>query len=277
MKLSSDHPGKRAAERLYLLYTPVWGLAAGLVMVTGLGSRWGGGPLLALGFGLWIILLGLGLALAPEEERKRPFFRRYHVKLQAFVALLSFFGNYFGTRYFYEILDMNYGFKTSVVWNDVPLFLYPLTAVYFTTYAVLLNVVVRAVGARRGRPPGSVDPLALAVASFALAFLETLLNDNPFLRDAFCYGNKGLALSLGTALYGVHFVFAGPLWFVMDERPEDDSPMRNALLGPAAAFALCLVSDEIVKYHIAPRFTTVVEGRVGLYGKHPGPTCLRGR
>src|SRR4051794_40007392 len=190
MNLWSSNPGKRAAQRVYLGYTPVWGGVTGVVMLTGLVERWGDGPLLALGFGLWAALLAAGLVFRAEEDRGRPWLELYHVKLSAFMAVLSFTGNYFGTRYFYEILDMHYGFHATWNLNDVPLFLYPLTAVYFTTYSVLLDLCLRAAASSSGRGRGA----ALLVSSLGLAFLETALNANPAMKSSFCYGDLGFAL-----------------------------------------------------------------------------------
>jgi cycloeucalenol cycloisomerase len=268
MNLWSKNPGKRAAQRLYLAYTPIWGAVLGAVMLTGLVNRWGDGPLLALGFGLWLILLGAGLVLRAEEDRGKPWHQLYHVKLSAFVAVLAFTGNYFGTRYFYEILDMHYGFHATVVLNDVPLFLYPLTAVYFTTYTVLLDLSLRA-----ARSLGAGKIPALLTCSFALAFLETALNANPSMKSSFCYGDLGFALGFGTLLYGLDFVIAGPLWHRIDERPGECTSLRDVVASVLAASMLILCADELVEGVVAPHFTTVVRGRVGIPGKQ-GPSCL---
>jgi cycloeucalenol cycloisomerase len=275
MNLWSDNPGKRAAQRLYLAYTPIWGAACGAVMLTGLASRWGDVPLLLLGFGLWIPLLVAGIVLRAPEDRGRPWHRLYHVKLSAFMAAFSFFGNYFGTRYFYEVLDMHYGFRATWNLNDVPLFLYPLTAVYFTTYSVLLDLALRAASARWGRSRWSRWP-ALVVVSLLLAAMETSLNANPAMKSSFCYGDLGFALWFGTLMYGAHFVVAGPCWHRIDERRGDDTPLREVWVSVAAAFALILCMDEAFENVIAPRFTTVVQGRVGVPGKQ-GPSCLAPR
>jgi cycloeucalenol cycloisomerase len=271
MKIWSDDPGKRAAERLYLAYTPVWGAACGAVMLTGLADRWGDGPLLALGLGLWIGLLAAGFAFRAPEDRGRPFHRLYHFKLGVFMAAFAFFGNYFGTRYFYEILDMHYGFRAGWNLNDVPLFLYPLTAVYFTTYSVLLSVSLRAAASLF--PGRAARAGALVAASLLLAGLETGLNANPSMKSTFCYGDLRFALWFGTLMYGAHFMIAGPCWHRIDEHRGDDTPLREVLASVLAAFMLVLCADELVAGVIAPHFTTVVPGRVGIPGKQ-GPSCL---
>jgi cycloeucalenol cycloisomerase len=260
-------PGKRAAQEIYLAYTPIWGAVCGAVMLGGRAQRWGDGPLCALGFGLWIVLLAAGFLRRAPEDRALPWYALYHAKLSAFVAVFAFLGNWFGTRYFYEVLDMHYGFRTSLYWNDVPVFLYPLTAVYFTTYAVLFDLAVNA-AERRGAPRA----LAVCLAAPALAFLETALNTNPWMRGAFCYGDLRFALGFGTAMYGSHFVIAGPLWRRIDERPGRPTPLLEAALGAFAAMMVVLCADEAWA-RAATKLTNVVPGRVGIPGKQ-GPSCI---
>lgn len=264
----SENPGRRAAERVYLAFTPVWGAICGVVMLGGLAGRWGDGPLLVLGFGLWAVLLGLGFFYRAKEDRGRPFHELYHTKLSLFIGIFAFLANWFGTRHFYEVLDMHYGFRVSYYWNDVPVFLYPLTAVYFTTYAVLFDLAVRAASRRK-------IPMALAVfvASLLLAMLETALNANPFMRGTFCYGNLGFALTFGTVMYGSHFIFAGPLWHRIDRERAKETGISEVVLTAFAAMMMVLAADEVWARAVAPAFTTVVPGRVGIPGKQ-GPSCL---
>ena len=71
-RVSADNPGKRAAERYFLLYTLVWGPIAGLVMLGGWAERWGDVELLLFGG-----LMGAGAVVAPmlrpaPEERVLP-------------------------------------------------------------------------------------------------------------------------------------------------------------------------------------------------------------
>ncbi len=271
MTLWSDNPGKRAAQRLYLAYTPIWGAACGAVMLTGLADRWEDVPLLAMGFGLWAVLLAAGFVLRADEDRGRPWYRLYHAKLSAFVAAFAFFGNYFGTRYFYEVLDMHYGFRATWNLNDVPVFLYPLTAVYFTTYSALLDVALRATTSSSSSRRVRVG--ALVACSLLLAGLETSLNANPSMKSSFCYGNLGFALWFGTLMYGVHFMIAGPCWHRIDERRGDDTRLGEVLASVLAAQMLIMCADEVFSRALAPHLTTVVPGRVGIPGKQ-GPSCL---
>src|SRR5262249_20249059 len=103
--LFSENPGKRAAERWYLLYTPIWGAAAGVVMTTGLGVRWSQQPsgdlaFLLFGIGIWLGELLGGYAFRAPEDAARPWWRLYHTKFQIWMFVFAFLGNYF-TQYFY--------------------------------------------------------------------------------------------------------------------------------------------------------------------------------
>lgn len=263
------HEGKAAAERWYLVFTPIWGVVVGVVMIGGVAASWSTSPLgdlgyMALGTGLWLALVIGGHATAPASERARPWTRRAHTKIQAWMLIFAVLGNYY-SEYFYEILHMHYGFGTQWNLHGVPLFLYPLTAVYFTTYATLLNLARRGLasrlpaGAPRWLRAGAYIPLCFVVAG-----LETALNANPWIPELFCYDDLGFALSFGTLMYGLWFVVTAPLWFAIDEDPGDDTPPRQALLSALAGFMLVLCVNEAIREHVAPRFTEVRRGQIGL-------------
>ncbi len=229
---SSRHLGKAAAERWYLLFTPIWGLLASLVMLGGAAEAWRDAPwgdlaFMSFGAGLWFALLIGGILRAPASEQQRSWWRRSHIKIQAFMLVFACLGNYY-TEYFYEILHMHYGFGTAWNLHNVPLFLYPLTAVYFTTYATLLNTGTRALrsllpaNARRRRA------LAYLPLCFVVAGLETLLNANPWIHGVFCYDDLSFALGFGTLMYGLWFVIMAPLWAWIDEEPGDDAPAARS-------------------------------------------------
>ncbi len=273
---SPEHPGKAAAERWYLIFTPIWGLVAAVVMLGGAPLRWRHAPwgdwaYMAFGAGLWIALLVGGHLTAPASERARPWWRRSHTKIQAWMLIFAGLGNYY-SEYFYETLHMPYGFGTGWNLHQVPLFLYPLTAVYFTTYATLLNIGARALRSRIPEGAPRLRALAYLPLCFVVAGLETLLNANPWIHEVFCYDDLSFALGFGTLMYGLWFVVTAPLWGWIDERAEDDAPLSRALLTALAGFMLVLCVNEFVREWVAPRFTTVERGAVGL-DDHAG-SCL---
>lgn len=273
----SSNPAKRAAERWYLLYTPVWGLLAGLVMTTGLGVHWSRHPLgdvsfFSFGVSLWLgCLLGGYPFRTPEEEGLR-WHQRYHTKFQLWIFVFAFLGNYY-TEYFYEVLHMQYGFETRWNLNDVPFFLYPLTAVYFTTYGTLINMFRRFTVSKL---PASAPPwlrrVAYLPACFVVALLETALNANPWMKSLFCYDDMRLMLWFGSLIYGLWFVVASPLWFGIEEEAGSKTSWREIWLSVLAAFMLVIVVNEVIRNWVAPLVTTVERGAVGM--NNFGTSCL---
>ncbi len=273
--LMSLNPAKRLNERWVLLYTAVWGAVAGLVMVTGLADDWGDAPLMIFGVGLWLgVLLGGLIVTGPDPTQTRAV-RRYHLKFQAWMFLFAFLGNYFGTRYFYEVLHMHYGFATRWNVNDAPLFLYFTTVPYFSTYAVLLNMGRRGTSAwARESPPWVRHTLTIPVA-LTVAALETALNANPFIASLFCYDDLSFTLWFGTLMYGTWFAIALPFWFPIDEAPGRETPWTHVLVGALAAFMLILCSLEVFAHVLGPLVTSVEHGAVGL--QDFGSSCLEAR
>ncbi|MEZ4336891.1 MAG: hypothetical protein R3B82_09710 [Sandaracinaceae bacterium] len=269
MSLFSPSVGKRAVERAWLVYTPIWGGVTGLVMLGGFAERWGDGALMT--FGVALALGTIAAAFAGVRRHAEPADRRAHARaalsMTSGVVVLAFGLNYFQTPYFFEVLHMRYGFAATWTIDRNPVFLYLVTIPYFATYSVLACVVLRA--ARRA--PKALRLPLYALAPLALAFLETVLNANPFMTRLFCYDDLPLMLWFGTLSYGVSFVFALPVWLVSDEDPK-----RRWPLGATVGLMLLVVAADTLVLHglrtfVAPAVTTVVEDATG--GRAPGG-CL---
>jgi cycloeucalenol cycloisomerase len=275
--LLSRNPGKRAAERWYLIYTPIWGGLSALVMTTGIGVSWSQQPWGDVAFFLYGLLVWMGVLLggylfrAPEDTG-RPWYRLYHTKFQIWMFVFAFLGNYF-TEYFYEVLHMQYGFATRWNVNHVPFFLYMVTVAYFTTYGVLINMFWRLTrSALSDSAPEWVKAASYLPACFVVAGLETALNANPWMKSLFCYDDMTFTLWFGTLMYGMWFVVTAPLWFAIDEEPGVDTPLRSIWLSALAGFMLVIIVNEGIRSGVAPHFTVVERGAVGL--DHFGSSCL---
>lgn len=254
--LLAENEAKRALERAWLLYTPVWGAITGVVMLTGLAETWGDGAL--LGFG---VVLALGTYVAawlsmPATERARPFFERTAVKASLAVTALSFGLNYFQTPFFFDVLHMRYGFRATWVIERNPVFLYLVTVAYFATYSVLACIGVRVVG-RAGRGSRAWRVASIALVACALAFLETALNANPFMTRLFCYGEPMMMYSFGTAAYGLALGLAMPGWLWLDESPRARMPLLGALGWVVLAVAIDTVACAGIRAFVAPQLTVV--------------------
>ncbi len=262
--LLSANPAKRAVERYWLWYTPVWGIAGGVVMVSGLAESWGDAPLMWLGVGLALGAVLPPLLLPDPEERTRPLCERTAFKFAVSVVGFAFLMNYFCTPYFFDVLHMHYGFDTQLNIQNNPIFLYFMTVAYFATYSVLLSAGYRLsaralAGARR-----SAVLLATGLVPFAVAALETALNANPFMKSLFCYDDMTFMMWFGTLSYGACFLFAMPVWVSIDEQPGAPTSLGQVVVRVAAAMMGIVITFEVLRHGVAPHFTEVVPGATGL-------------
>jgi len=258
-KLASPNPARRAVERWWLLFTPIWGAVAGFVMLTGLAEGWGDPELMALGISLAIGALAPPVLRPHESERELPLWRRTGFRLGATVLGFSFGMNYFCTPYFFDVLHMHYGFDTGINIQNNPVFLYLMTLAYFATYFVLVSMAYRA--AKRALPE-RLSWLGGVAAAFSVAALETALNANPFMTSLFCFDDHVFMLWFGTLSYGACFVIALPVWMSLDE--ERRSTLAQVAVRTLAALMLIVITFEASRHLIAPHVTTVVDRAEGL-------------
>jgi cycloeucalenol cycloisomerase len=271
MSVFAENDAKAAVERAWLAYTPVWGAITGVIMLGGFAEAWGDVPLMVFG-----VVLSLGSLLAPyvnmpPSERARPLLERSSTRMSLAIVILAFGLNYFQTPYFFDVLHMRYGFHATWTLDRNPLFLYLVTVPYFATYAVLACVAMRAVRGYAARWPTPLRIAAVSIVPFALAFLETVLNANPWMTSLFCYDDLPLMLWFGTLCYGVSFVVALPTWLAIDEGPRDRTPLVRVAALTLLAVALDTAALYVLREHVAPHLTDVVEHASG--GPEPGG-CL---
>jgi cycloeucalenol cycloisomerase len=256
----AEHPAKRATERLWLLYTPVWGAVCGVVMLGGFAEHWGDAALLCLG-----IAVALPALLGPMllDRATIPFAERTGVKLSLSVTAFSLLLNYTQTPFFFDVLHAHFGFHSS--WNirNNPIFLYLMTIPYFATYSALL------LGAHRLLRRSLAGTVA---ACFVIALLEALCNANPFTRHLYCFDDYSFALWFGSLAYGLAFVCILPVWLAIDEHPNVSLTLRYALVGVLAAVYADSLLLDVLRYHVAPQLTTVREGANGM--DRSQPSCL---
>jgi cycloeucalenol cycloisomerase len=281
----SPNPQKAAIERAWLEYSAVWCGLLGLVMLTGLGSYWSDPGLSLLG-----IVFMMGTYFWPVLRVNRHF---HYPTLNAMFygnVTLSFTMHYIATPFFFDVLHMRYGFQVEARIDRNPVFLYPLTVAYFSTYSVMSCIFLRRItnafsgdvwsSSALGRLMGNaLRGFGVVMVPFATALFETLLNANPFISDLFCYDDVRFAITFGTFAYGLGFVFSIPVWLhgVPDRLPvtslaERQRPKslfelffswksrlwQNVFGQMMAEFAhgVCLY---FLRHDIAPQFTTVVD------------------
>jgi cycloeucalenol cycloisomerase len=278
----SAHPGKRAVEKLWLSYTLVWGAVCAVVMVGGFAERYGDLELMLLGAGIALPAVLLPLWARADEERERPWHDTAAFKLTLSVVAFSVLLNYTQTPFFFDVLHAHFGFRSTLNIRHNPVFLYLMTIAYFSTYSVLLMMAYRVAQQVLAACPRLVRLLGAGLSCLVVAGLETVLNANPFTRHLYCFDDMTFALWFGTLAYGISFMFILPVWIGIDERvfaraPEAALRRQRTSWQHTLAFVLAAVyadslALDVLRVHVAPHFTTVHEGAVGL-GPAPG-SCL---
>jgi cycloeucalenol cycloisomerase len=208
-------PDKSWTERFVLYYSAFWISVVIVVMATQAFARWGDVGHMLLGVGLaspmWIVPL--------IWKRGGAHIWRYNL----WIGLYSLLQVYFGSGLFFDVLHMEYKFPVTWILNRTPLFLYPMTIAYFSTYYVIMSLAWR----QARKLPSLPRFLALCAIGYAVAFGETAGMANEWLRGYFNYGDKWFVLSRGSACYGSIFVLSLPFVFRLD---EDERPSWSRIV-----------------------------------------------
>ncbi|QHS10069.1 hypothetical protein [Sinimarinibacterium sp. NLF-5-8] len=224
--LYSSNPDKAWVERFFMLYTPVWMLSMALMMLTGSDKNWSDGALLlhAAATALPVLLVPMWLA---RRQRTSPWYDSYWLKANLYLAVFGFFGNYFGSEYFFDVLGMVYHYPNATTTLDatllgsgtqtVPVIMYFYTHVYFMTYHASANIALRQI--KRRQWPGMVliFPIAVFVVGYVWAWLETKAMANPLMATSFYYQKMELMLRYGSAIYATYFLASFPIYYFLDE------------------------------------------------------------
>jgi len=243
----SENPDKAWVEKFFLIYSPLWIAAMAVMMLTGWDKSWSNAALLLHGFAIALPVLVVPMLLAPRFT-DRPWYQAYWFKANLYLFIFGFFGNYFGSAYFFDVLGMVYNYPNATTTLDaalvgtarqhVPLIMYCYTHVYFMTYHATANIALRAV--RRLRLPAR--QLAFAAAVFAVgyfwAWMETRAMANPLMAASFYYRKMDLMLRYGSAIYATYFIASFPVWCFIDETPQRHWTLTETAAGALSASML---------------------------------------
>lgn len=221
----SDNPGKAWTEKFFLIYSPIWMAIMGLVMVTGLAANhlgeWG---FMAVAWGLFLPLLIVPAIVKPEAG---PWHQTFWFKSNLYMWVFAFFGSYFGSEYFFDVLGMVYeypmidiNFDAALVGSGeqkVPLIMYPLAHLYFITYHTTAVLVLRRITTAGIPFKALLWPVLILVVGYFWAYMETLLMANPWIESQFHYKDMDRMLKLGSLLYATYFVTSFPIYYFLDE------------------------------------------------------------
>lgn len=222
----SSNPDKAWVEKFFLIYSPVWMAVMAVTMMTGADKKLGDTALLLHGFSLALPVLLVPLCLAARFTAV-PWFESYWLKANLYLFIFGFFGNYFGSEYFFDVLGMVYNYPNVTTTLDsalvgsgkqtVPLIMYCYTQVYFMTYHSTANIALRVL--RQLKLPGRVVlfPAFVFVIGYFWAFMETRAMANPMMATSFYYLNMDRMLKYGSAIYATYFIASFPIYYFLDE------------------------------------------------------------
>ena len=230
----SKNPNKAWAERFFLLYSPIWMLSMAVMMLTGWDKSWNDTALLLHGasIALPLFIVPLIASLTTEKgEANAPLLdhilNSYWLKANLYIFLFGFFGNYFGSEYFFDVLGMVYNYPNATTALDaklvgnsnqpVPVIMYFYTHAYFMTYHTTAIILLRRI-INSGIPMAGIlfMPLTFVIGYF-WAWLETKAMANPLMATSFYYENMDAMLAYGSIIYATYFIGSFPIFYFLDE------------------------------------------------------------
>ena len=235
----SANPDKAFAEKLYLLFLPVFVAYNAALQALGwldAGTGWH----LVQNFAMWFPYC---VAL-PAWLRRRsyvPWHRSAWFKLNLYMAVWVFYATYFHTEYFFELLGLRYRFPDVALYFDsvlvgpdeataattfqrVPVGMYFNSIAFFLVYHCAAIVCMRRVrgATQRFGPVGRRLAWAAIVATTALffAWAETRLYVGDQAAANVWYVDRDRMLRLGSVFYALYFVVSFPNVYRLDEQPD---------------------------------------------------------
>lgn len=250
----SPNPDRAWAEKFFLLYSPVWMALMAMMMLTGWTNTSSNVQLL-----LHATLVATPLLVVPAVLHKRyspqlAWYESYWFKTNVYIFLFGFFGNYFGSEYFFDVLGMVYNLPNATTALDahlvgksqqpVPLIMYFYTHAYFMTYHASAVVVLRRIMSS-GMPLRQIIFMPVAfLVGYAWAWLETRAMANPLMANTFYYEKMDAMLAYGSIIYATYFIASFPIFYYLDEnRHRPWSVLQTAAAAMSASMLTFYLLD----------------------------------
>jgi cycloeucalenol cycloisomerase len=255
----SSNPDKAWVEKLFLLYSPVWMASMAYAVLSGGDKTWSDGALLVHAFATALPALLIPMLLA-RRFTKLPWYDSYWLKANLYLFIFGFFGNYFGSEYFFDVLGMVYRYPNVSTYLDpalvgshqqkVPLIMYCYTHVYFMTYHSTSNVVLRKLHNLRLPAMWLLFPLFVFAIGYGWAWMETKAMANPLVAGSFYYRKVEVMLAYGSAIYATYFIASFPIWYFLDETVERRWNLWQTAAGALSASMLTFYMLDIAAHWV---------------------------
>lgn len=252
----SSNPDKAWVEKFFLIYSPIWMLVMAIVMIMGWQKSFSDMGLLLLSVFVAAPAFLVPLIIA-QKYTDKPWYESYWFKANLYLAIFGFFGNYFGSEYFFDVLGMVYNFPNATTRLDsallgtgvqtVPVIMYTLTHVYFMTYHATGNIALRRLSNAVGNKTllFFLFPVFIFVIGYCWAWAETKAMANPLMAGLFYYQKMDVMLAYGSAIYATYFLASFPIYYFMD---EDREKPWNTWQVMAAAMSASMITFYLLDF-----------------------------
>lgn len=260
------NPDKAFAEKWFLIYSPIWMTLMGLVMATGLVDKFG-----ETIYNLWGMLIMAPFLLLPALVAKsrsdlhvnQAWYDQFWFKSNLYMWSFSFFGSYFGSEYFFDVLGMVYDYPMIEKTNldsallgsgeqRVPWVMYPLAHAYFMTYHTTAVVVLRRLKTSALPAKMLLWPLMVFVIGYFWAWMETKAMANPFIEQSFYYKDMARMLAFGSIMYSFYFISSFPIYYFLDENREKPWSLWYTFMASCTAGLLTLYLLDFWTHIVGP-------------------------
>ncbi len=252
----SQNEDKAWAEKFFMLYTPIWMALMAMMMFTGWVYTFSDAQLL-----IHAAIVFFPLIAVPFFLRKNsgiPWHQSYWFKANLYIFVFSFFGNYFGSEYFFDVLGMVYRFPNASTNLDaallgsgeqqVPVIMYAYTQAYFITYHTSAIIVLRRMMNSKVPMKALLFLPLVFIVGYLWAWMETKAMANPLIQASFYYEKMDIMLAYGSVIYATYFIASFPIFYFLDEKVKWDTlkVIAGGLSASMLTFYLLDVSAHLV-------------------------------
>lgn len=178
-------------------------------------------------------------------EPKKRLWKRYFVKANVWIAIISYVGNYFWTHYFYKLLGASYTFPAHRL-NDVPIAMFLCTHGYFAFYHSGTTILLRRFWTSRAYNLMPVGVRQVASASLILLMAWFTAVSECFTISAFPYYSYPSAeymYTVGAVCYGIYFIVSFPMYYRLEEDGNGWSISKTAIDSLGACMLVTILLD----------------------------------
>ncbi len=234
-------PSKLFYENTILGYTLLWTSSLGIIVHWKLFEYFNSYHYLILSLIYAIPCYIVPLLFADKTENILPIAKRFNTKANIFIGIISYIGNYFFTHYFYNVLGMQYTGPLAngegVDLNGVPLSMYFMTHVYFTSYHVIITKILRFFTMQCNQVTIVIPIVILAIIT---AFIETFTISNfPY----YTYPDYYTMITTGSVFYSIFLTITFLLFYYIDESHHSWTITEVSFAGLGGMMIIIIIAD----------------------------------